>query len=405
MINTSALEMTTRQHEHVRTTFSGTPPTLVSPAEMDCAWKVTVDVLPQLICLLDQEGRIIQANQTLERWQLGAVAAAQGCQVHYILHPGCPNPRCYLTTYLEQMWREVSAGRPVECEAKDELLMRHLFFQLRPAPGPSFNQAATPDNLAVLIIEDISEQKQAEAALRQYARDLALRNQELDAFAHTVAHNLKDQLTPIIGYAETLQAIYQHINPDQIRKDLEVISRNGHKMSRIIDELLLLAKVRKAEITLKPLDMAAILHEVQQRMAYVLHQFEVELILPERWPVVLGYAPWVEEIWTNYLSNAIKYGGHPPRIELGATVLDGTPEMVRFWVQDNGLGLKPAELAKLFAPFTQLKLGRGKGHGLGLSIVQQIAEKLGGQVAVESEGIPGHGCMFSFTLPATAGPD
>ena len=75
--------------------------------------------------------------------------------------------------------------------------------------------------------------------------------------------------------------------------------------------------------------------------------------------------------------------------------------MVRFWVRDNGAGLRPEQQAQLFKPFTQLAQARATGYGLGLSIVQRIAEKLGGQVGVESSGAPGQGCTFSFTLPAT----
>ena len=72
--------------------------------------------------------------------------------------------------------------------------------------------------------------------------------------------------------------------------------------------------------------------------------------------------------------------------------------MIRFWVRDNGPGLTPEEQARLFAPFERLHRGRAEGHGLGLSIVRRIVEKLGGQAGVESE--PGQGSLFFFTLPA-----
>jgi signal transduction histidine kinase len=110
---------------------------------------------------------------------------------------------------------------------------------------------------------------------------------------------------------------------------------------------------------------------------------------------VLGYAPWIEEVWVNYLSNAIKYGGRPPRVELGAETQPGG--LVRFWVRDNGPGIAPEAQVRLFVPFTRLDQVRAKGHGLGLSIVRRIVEKLGGQVGVIST--PGQGSVFSFTLP------
>jgi two-component system sensor histidine kinase/response regulator len=87
-------------------------------------------------------------------------------------------------------------------------------------------------------------------------------------------------------------------------------------------------------------------------------------------------------------------------VELGATAQpDG--DMVRFWVSDDGPGLTPEDQARLFTPFTRLDQVQTKGHGLGLSIVQRIVERLGGQVGVESE--VGRGSMFFFTLPGLPG--
>jgi signal transduction histidine kinase len=127
-------------------------------------------------------------------------------------------------------------------------------------------------------------------------------------------------------------------------------------------------------------------------------EYQAEIIKPSEWPVVLGHAPWVEEVWANYISNAMKYGGHPPRVELGATPLPNGS--VRFWVHDNGNGLSPEARAQLFIAYTRLDKLRATGHGLGLSIVKRIVEKLGGTVGLESEDEPGKGSTFSFTLPA-----
>jgi len=119
--------------------------------------------------------------------------------------------------------------------------------------------------------------------------------------------------------------------------------------------------------------------------------------VPDAWPVAVGYGPWIEEVWANYLSNAIMYGGSSPRIELGADVqADG---MVRFWVRDYGPGISADQQQHLFIPFTQLAQSSANGHGLGLSIVRRIMNKLGGEVGVESNGVPGQGSRFFFTLP------
>jgi signal transduction histidine kinase len=127
----------------------------------------------------------------------------------------------------------------------------------------------------------------------------------------------------------------------------------------------------------------------------LIDEMQAEIVLPDVWPKAMGYSPWIEEVWVNYLSNGVKYGGQPPHLELGARVQnDG---FVRFWVSDSGPGISPEDQTRLFTPFTQLEQVRVTGHGLGLSIVRRIVEKLGGEASVESE--VGKGSTFSFTLP------
>jgi two-component system sensor histidine kinase/response regulator len=224
---------------------------------------------------------------------------------------------------------------------------------------------------------------------------------ELNAFAHTVAHDLKNPLGVTINYAQLLRGYYDKMSPEDLNQSLEMIVRNGQKMANIINELLLLASIRKEEVDLRPLDMARTVSEARSRLKFLIEEHQAELIIPDEWPLALGYGPWVEEIWTNYLSNAIKYGGRPPRVELGATPrADG---MIQFWVRDNGDGLSSEEQTRLFAPFSRLDQARARGHGLGLSIVHRIVEKLSGAVLVESAGQPGQGSIFSFLLQADNG--
>lgn len=249
---------------------------------------------------------------------------------------------------------------------------------------------------------DLSRQEQRALAWRYERNDVELEasNAELDAFAHTVAHDLKTPLTILIGFSDLLGQRVPRWSPEQVSEATDRISRAGRKMTDIIHELLLLASVRKIEeITMALLDMAAIVAEVQARLAGMFAEYEGTLTLPETWPVAIGYAPWIEEVWANYISNALKYGGTPPQVVLGAerVQIEGAAQ-VRFWVKDNGPGLTEAEQAQLFTQFTRLHTARTAGHGLGLSIVQRIVAKLGGAVGVASA--PGAGSRFYFTLPA-----
>jgi PAS domain S-box-containing protein len=253
------------------------------------------------------------------------------------------------------------------------------------------------DPLIMSFIADITQRGQMEEALRHKTAELQQHNEELDAFAHTVAHDLKNPLGRIIGFAELLELYFDELSDEELKDYLNMIAKNARKMVNIVDELLLLSIVRQSdEIKTHPLDTGHIVSEAQQRLSDLIQQYQAKIILPETWPTARGYGPWVEEVWVNYISNAIEHGGEPPRVELGATTQPD--DTIRFWVRDNGPGLTPQEQSRLFIPFTRLDQTRPKGHGLGLSIVRRIVERLGGQVGVESD--VGQGSTFYFTLPA-----
>jgi len=257
-------------------------------------------------------------------------------------------------------------------------------------------QAAIAIENARLHEAVVDHAERLEERVRERTAELQARNEELTAYDHTVAHDLKNPLALVIGYAELLSEDYTTIPGEELQKYLHTIAQHGHKMRSIIDELLLLAGLRDMAVEVRPLDMASIVAETRQRLASMIEEYRAEIILPDVWPVASGYGPWVEEVWVNYLSNAIKYGGQPPRLELGACAQ--TNGQVRFWVRDNGPGIPPEEQPRLFSRFVRLDPDRAKGHGLGLSIVRRIVEKLGGQVEVESKA--GQGSTFAFSLPA-----
>lgn len=225
-------------------------------------------------------------------------------------------------------------------------------------------------------------------------------NDELNAFAHTVAHDLKNPLASTILSMDLLERFIELDMQDRALNTLISLRDGGYKLSNIIDELLLLASVRKEIVEKEPLDMGEIVAQAIDRLSMIFLKHEAKLHIADTWPVVVGYAPWVEEVWMNYFSNGIKYGGSPPSLVCGTMVQDDG--MVRFWVKDNGDGIPDDVVNTLFAEFTRLEQTRAQGHGLGLSIVKRIVEKLDGEVGVESH--IGEGSTFYFTLP-TAGPE
>ena len=282
----------------------------------------------------------------------------------------------------------------------------------RDAPGHVFTandiqRGTLFAQLAALVVEkarlydtavcEINERQKAEQALQRQALALQAQNAELDAFALTVAHDLKSPLTGVLGHSQMLLEVPELMTPQDVDGSLRAIRRAGQKMDTIIDALLLLARVRSREsILCEAFSTRSMIAEVEARLQHAITASGATIIYPESWPPAFGYAPWVEEVWANYLSNAIKYGGEPPIITLGASPAEAG--FVRFWVRDNGPSLSLAQQSRLFTPFTRLHTDRADGQGLGLSIVQRIIEKLGGSVGVES--VPEQGSTFYFTLPA-----
>lgn len=329
--------------------------------------------------------------ESLTGWQATKVIGKKLATVFNVIDPTTEQPIKKIVLHI------VNTGQPVNQLTDYTLLIAKdgtkipIDYNAAPIQDEDNNSIGV-----VLAFRDITEHRQAKEVLKRQATELEAQNAELDAFAHTVAHDLKSPLNKVLGFSEILSYSYNSLTEEESKQYLDDIRQSVYDMNNIVDGLLLLAGVRQQKITPGPIDMAPIIAKACQRLADKIEQHQAELILPQTWPTVLGYMPWIEEVWVNYLSNAIKYGGHPPRIEMGA--ISQTDNMVHFWIQDNGAGLSLEEQERLFVPFERLEQVKLEGHGLGLSIVKRIVEKLGGEVGVESENIPGKGCTFFFNL-------
>ena len=215
---------------------------------------------------------------------------------------------------------------------------------------------------------------------------------ELEAFSHTVAHDLKNPLSAMISLAEDLRGT--EVETGTVSMLLEA----GQQCYRIIDEILVLASVRSESVKVRKVDMLASLNRVVETLGWLSSEKRAVVETPDSLPEALGRESWIGQVWMNFLSNAIYYGGTPPRIRIGGET-DGS--RVRYWVEDNGPGI-PADLKKrLFVPFSKLDDVSTTGNGLGLSIVRRIADRLQGRVWVEDTD--GGGSRFFLELPAPEG--
>ncbi len=290
----------------------------------------------------------------------------------------CPTPVVILTAY---------ETKELLAQASSVGIGAYL---VKPPKGPELERAIT---VAIARFADMMELRRLNTELHHLNGQLKANNEDLETFSHTMAYDLQNPLNLIVNHAELLTQKGK-LSVDS-QSHLDNIVELSHDVTNIIGELQLLATIRKTKVIPEPLDMGKIIAAVQQRLAPIIEKYQTEIILPDEWPMALGHAPWVEEVWVNYLNNAIKYGGRPPHLQLGANV--NTNVMVTFWVKDNGRGIILEEHVDLFLPFTHLAKIRPEGTGLGLSVAHRIIQKLGGQVRVESK--TGHGCMFVFTLP------
>jgi signal transduction histidine kinase len=270
-----------------------------------------------------------------------------------------------------------------------EFLFRKPALSLSKFSEESLND---PEDQIQAVLDDL---QRSQVLLSEHITILQSKNKELEAYANTVAHDLKEPLAVMILTSNLINRI-PNITPEELKEYLGQIKSTAYQMNSIVNSILLFAKVGRMEAPVEPVDTAQVVANVLNRLSVIMKVRQAQIDLPEHWPAVIGYAPWIEEVWANYLSNALKHGGQPPQIELGASIQ--TDGMVRFWIRDHGPGIPIEIQARLFSSFTQSEYINNPDHGLGLSIAHRIVEKLGGQVGFETEA--GKGSLFFFTLKA-----
>lgn len=347
----------------------------------DVTLRTFLESLAEGVVIIDTTGAIVLVNKQVEKLFGYRREEIAGHPLNTLL------PRRFHAAHQKNVKKYFKRPRIRPMGLGREFTARHKDGHEFPVEISLSHLETTSGSLAMAFVTDISLRKEAENVLQS-------RNEELDAFAHTVAHDLKGYLTALIGYSELLNQPGVEFEEQKIRELFNEICRAGRKMSKVIDELLFLAKVRMEDVIVTPLDMPSIVREAISRLSHECEKYKAEIVLPEDFPAALGHAPWVEEVWYNYISNAIKHGGTPPKIHIGGELRDDG--YARFWVKDNGPGLPRAEQKRLFTHCPSRKGGSG-GHGLGLSIVKRIVEKLDGEVGVQSN--VNEGSIFSFSLP------
>lgn len=250
---------------------------------------------------------------------------------------------------------------------------------------------AVNENLVLAFVTDISARKKAE-------QELEKRNIELDAYAHTVAHDLNSMLNTVVGYSELLFESADDFPKKQTNKFLKEIASSARKMSTIVNELLVFASIKKEDIHFKKVVTRNVIEAACRRLRILIVEKDADIVIGENILNCMGQPIWVEEVFYNFISNALKYCSNKPQIEIFSEKTENG--FVRYSIKDNGDGMSAEQMELIFQE-TAVGNEYVKGYGFGLAIVKRIVEKLDGTVTVKSES--GKGSVFSFYLKELIG--
>jgi two-component system phosphate regulon sensor histidine kinase PhoR len=239
---------------------------------------------------------------------------------------------------------------------------------------------------AIAVFHDITRLKQLEK-IRQ-------------DFVANVSHELRTPLTTIKGYAETL--LEGALKEDRAFQFVQVIKRHTDRLTKIVEDLLMLSKIETKEFNLK-MDVISVRDSIDDIIDFVKNPAEKKKISLSRNEIPSSLAvqadrDYLEQILINLLDNAIKYTPEGGRVTVSAIERDSKD--IQFSVEDNGIGIPKEDLSRIFERFYRVDKGRSKelgGTGLGLSIVKHLVQAHGGRVWVESQ--IGKGSTFYLTLP------
>lgn len=313
---------------------------------------------------------IVYANRAL-RDIFGEVTGDICFKAFYQLDQACSN--CSMPRILEQQTFREERLNPINQRTYEII------------HSPIFDSLGEVQKLSVC--RDITERKNTENALLRA-------NQELDAFVHTVSHDLRSPLTPVIGYAEFLQSEYRDQFDPKSLDMLHEIELQGQKMLKIMEDLLELARVGQLQPPREKISLQQVVFEVLEELQQAIIDRHADIQL-EALPAARLPATLAHQLFSNLIGNALSYGCPPGgRIEIGGS---RTGQLLSLYVRDFGPGIPVAERGRVSELFYRGSTGaRQTGTGIGLAIVEKIAGIYHGQLRIEET--PGGGCTIRVEL-------
>lgn len=354
------------------------------------------------IISVDEDQRIVAYNRTAEQIFGRAPTEVLGQPLDMLLPPAASSThREHIRAFGREagMTRVMGSGREVAGRRADGSLF--------PAEASISKVVEGGRIIFTAILRDVTERHRAEEEIRRLNEELENKvvertiqletaNKELEAFSYSVSHDLRAPLRAIDGFSQALLEDYAAGLDDQGRNYLQRVRAATQRMGELIDDLLQLSRVTRAEMRHATVDMSTLAASVIEELRRADPQRQVEtVILPGL--EARGDPHLLRIVLVNLLSNAWKFTSRQPdaRIEFG---LDDDNGERAFFVRDNGAGFDMQYADKLFGAFQRLHSpNEFPGTGIGLATVQRIIRRHGGQV--RAEGAIGQGAAFYFTLP------
>lgn len=341
---------------------------------------------PLSSCLMDERGNLKMINPVWSSTFEFSESETIGRHLNSLITVHQENSAAKQTV---DIWKKLRSGE--DCRSLEMYGMRKSGVKF---PVAIHYNSGGPGSLDTIVIEDLSEKHASTKALKEAIGNLKRSNVELEQFGTVVAHDLKEPLRTVRGFAKLFSSDYGDVVQDQGREYLDSIEAGMSRMQDMIDDLLNFATVTSDESESIEVDFSKILLESKRILQTILDKSGSRLIIGDM-PVTTAKPGQMLHVFQNLIENAIKYrSDSPPNILISSKRID---DGWRFAIQDNGIGIKEGHQDKIFNVFTRLH-GRGKykGTGIGLAIVKKIVDSHGGRIWVESEF--GVGSTFFFTL-------
>jgi PAS domain S-box-containing protein len=245
------------------------------------------------------------------------------------------------------------------------------------------------------LVLDVSQCKEAEAALEQYALDLKHSNEQLEQFAYVASHDLQEPLRMITSYLQLLESRYKDQIDEDANEFIAFAVDGASRMKTLINDLLAYSHVKTDERDFSRFETETALQQALTNLQVVIEENQAKITC-DTLPAVKGNEMQFVQLFQNLLSNAIKFrSDQPPEIHISASRVKN---YWQFAVRDNGIGIEPQYKDRIFVIFQRLHTKEEyKGTGIGLAICKKVVEYHGGRIWIESQ--PNTGTTFYFTVP------